>query len=83
MEEKDIIYRLLKWFDLSFDTSEDALCLGVCADLCVLLGAGGCGGGSFLSLLAFPAPRDTTATAASPLYKPRAFQWGRGFPWLG
>lgn len=42
---------------------------------------GGRGGGGFLSLLAFPAPRDTAA-AARPPHRPRALQWGRRFPWL-
>lgn len=64
MKEKDVIYRLVKGFNVSFETSEDALCLGSCLDLGILPGW------------------DTTVVASLPR-KPRALQWGRGFPWLG
>lgn len=64
MEKKDVIYRLVKGFDLSFETSEDVLCLRSCADLSILQGGGH--GGSFLSVLACPALRDVTAAASLP-----------------
>lgn len=38
VEEKDTICRLVKGFDLSFETPEAAPCLGSCADLVVLPG---------------------------------------------
>lgn len=38
VEEKDTICRLVKGFDLSFETPEAAPCLGSCADLSVLPG---------------------------------------------
>lgn len=76
MEEKDVIYRLVKEFYVSFETSEDALCLGRCLGLGILpdwvLGAA-----SSVSC------SQGTAVAASLPCKPRALQWGRGFPWLG
>ena len=40
---EDVIYRLVKGFDLSFETSEDVLCLGSCADVGMLPGWGGVG----------------------------------------
>lgn len=76
MEEKDVIYRLVKGFNVFFETSEDALCLGSCLDLGILPGWG-LGAASSVSC-----SWDTTVVASLPR-KPRALQWGRGFPWLG
>lgn len=74
MEKKDVIYRLVKVFYISFKTLEDAVCLGSCLDLGILPDWG-CGAASSVSW--------DTAVAASLPRKPRALQWGRGFPWLG
>lgn len=67
MEEKDVIYRLVKGFNVSFETSEDALCLGSCSDLGILP-EWGLGAASSVSC-----SQDTTVAASLPR-KPRALQ---------